>query len=136
MIRNSVSRRTFMSMSAGAAGLAALPGFAAPRRDALRFAQVGCGGMGDGDRNSVVGAGAKVVAMCDVDDERAKGAYAKHPDAKKFKDYRKMLDEVEKEIDAVVVSTPDHLHAVIVYVPAPSVVSTLPSMRMSPVARV
>ena len=107
-----VGRRTFLSMSAGAAGLAALPASAAPRRDPLRFAQVGVGGMGEGDRGSVMGAGAKLVALCDVDEERAKNAFAKHPDAKRFKDFRKMLDEVEKEIDAVVVSTPDHIHAV------------------------
>src|SRR5688572_21568415 len=107
-----VSRRTFLSMSGGLAGLAALPAGAAPRRDPLRFAQVGVGGMGEGDRGAVMGAGAKLVALCDVDEERAKNAFAKHPDAKRFKDFRKMLDEVEKDVDAVVVSTPDHIHAV------------------------
>ena len=112
MSKPPVSRRTFVSMSAGLAGLAAMPGVAAARRDPLRFAQVGVGGMGEGDRGAVMGAGAKLVALCDVDEERAKNAFAKHPDAKRFKDFRKMLDEVEKDIDAVVVSTPDHIHAV------------------------
>lgn len=68
--------------------------------------------MGGGDLGSVVGAGGKLVAMCDVDPKRAEKAYKQYPDIPKFTDYRKMLDKFEKEIDGVVVSTPDHCHAV------------------------
>ena len=65
-----------------------------------------------GDLGSVVGAGGKLIAMCDVDPKRAEKAYQQYPDIPKFTDYRKMLDKFEKEIDGVVVSTPDHCHAV------------------------
>src|SRR4029453_16632654 len=51
-----------------------------------------------------------IVALCDVDWAHAAGTFKQYPDAKRFKDYRKMLDEV-KNIDAVVVATPDHSHA-------------------------
>lgn len=55
---------------------------------------------------------ANVVAMCDVDDYRAKRAYADHPKAKKFKDFRRMLDVMGDEIDAVTIAIPDNTHAV------------------------
>jgi hypothetical protein len=51
-----------------------------------------------------------VVAMCDVDDERAGDAFQKVPQARKFADFRRMLDEM-KEIEGVIIATPDHLHA-------------------------
>ncbi len=54
-----------------------------------------------------------VVAMCDVNDYRAKRAYADHPKAKKFKDFRKMLDAMGGDIDGITVATPDNTHAVI-----------------------
>ncbi len=53
-----------------------------------------------------------IVALCDVDWERGKESFDAHPKAKKYYDYRKMLDEMGKSIDAVIVSTPDHQHAV------------------------
>ncbi|HEX5273471.1 MAG TPA: Gfo/Idh/MocA family oxidoreductase, partial [Gemmataceae bacterium] len=52
-----------------------------------------------------------IVALCDVDDRRAAEAYKQHPKARRFRDYRKLLDELHRQIDAVVVSTPDHMHA-------------------------
>jgi predicted dehydrogenase len=52
-----------------------------------------------------------IIAICDVDDERAAQAYKTYPNAKRYKDFRKML-EMEKSLDAVTVSTPDHVHAV------------------------
>jgi hypothetical protein len=54
-----------------------------------------------------------VVAMCDVNDRRAAPYYKAVPQAKTFHDFRKMLDEMDKQIDAVVVATPDNTHAVI-----------------------
>ncbi|HUU09738.1 MAG TPA: Gfo/Idh/MocA family oxidoreductase [Phycisphaerae bacterium] len=52
-----------------------------------------------------------IVALCDVDDQRLAGAAKRFPKAKTYNDFRRMLDEVENEVDAVVVSTPDHTHA-------------------------
>ena len=52
-----------------------------------------------------------IVALCDVDDRRAAGNFQRFPKAKRFRDFRKMLDEIHGEIDAVVVGTPDHTHA-------------------------
>ena len=76
----------------------------------LNVALVGCGGRAEGNLAGV--AGENIVALCDVDDARAAGAFKQYPNAKKFRDYRNMLDAMHKEIDAVVVSTPDHTHAV------------------------
>jgi predicted dehydrogenase len=79
----------------------------------LNVACIGTGGRGFA---SVEGCkGENIVALCDVDENRlndaAKKMSDKHPNAKKYTDYRKMLDEVGKEIDAVTVGTPDHHHA-------------------------
>lgn len=52
----------------------------------------------------------KIVAMCDVDDDAAALSYKTLPQARKFKDFRVMMDEMHKDIDAVIVSTPDHMH--------------------------
>ena len=53
-----------------------------------------------------------VVAMCDVDTRHSANTFKKFPEAKQFRDFRKMFDAMEKQIDAVVVATPDHFHAV------------------------
>jgi hypothetical protein len=111
---NKVSRRSFLqTTTAGAAAVAVAPSmaFGAARREPLRFAQIGCGGKGESDHNEMLGAGAKVIAHCDVDSVNARKVFEKHPDVPKFKDFREMLDKHEKDIDAVVVSTPDHMHA-------------------------
>jgi predicted dehydrogenase len=52
----------------------------------------------------------RIVALCDVDPEQAAVVYRKYPDVPKYRDYRRMLLEMDEQIDAVVVSTPDHLH--------------------------
>lgn len=75
----------------------------------LNIAIVGAGGRGAGNLDGVKNE--NIVALCDVDEERAKDAFNKFPKAKRYHDYRKMLEEMDKEIDAVVVSTPDHQHA-------------------------
>lgn len=77
----------------------------------IRFACIGIGGKGSGDSEDAAKAG-DVVAICDIDDARLENAGSKKfPQAKRFNDYRKLFDEVEKNIDAVTVSTPDHSHA-------------------------
>ncbi len=78
----------------------------------LNMAFVDAGGQGGGLVGVFSGMGENIVALCDVDDQRAAETYKRFPNAKKFKDFRKMLDEVANEIDAVVVATPDHTHAV------------------------
>lgn len=88
------------------------PGHVAPS-DTLYIAGIGVGGKGRGDLASFSESpAAKVVYLCDVDKERAKDSVKRFPDAKFFTDYREMLDKVDKDIDAVSVSTPDHSHAV------------------------
>ncbi|HZU35880.1 MAG TPA: Gfo/Idh/MocA family oxidoreductase [Gemmataceae bacterium] len=75
----------------------------------LNIAVVGVGGRGAEDLQGVEGE--NIVALCDVDEERAADSFKAHPKAKRFRDYRKMLDVLHHQIDAVVVSTPDHMHA-------------------------
>jgi hypothetical protein len=85
----------------------------APRRvaagDKLRIAVIGCGGQGHHDLGQV--AGEQIVALCDVDAARAAPAFAAHPQAKRYVDFRELLER-ERDLDAVVISTPDHIHAV------------------------
>ena len=74
----------------------------------LNVALIGAGGRAEGNRDGV--RRENIVAICDVDDARAAGTFKQFADVPKFKDYRQMLDKV-REIEAVVVSTPDHTHA-------------------------
>ena len=74
----------------------------------LNLAVIGVGGRGAANLGGV--ARENIVALCDVDDLRSGKAYEKFPQAKKYYDYRKMLDEMEGQIDGVVISTPDHTH--------------------------
>lgn len=74
----------------------------------LNVACIGVGGRGGANLKGV--SKQNVVALCDVDDSRAGKAYEQFPKAKKYYDFRKLLDEMDKQIDAVVVSTPDHTH--------------------------
>jgi len=76
----------------------------------VAFGCIGVGGKGDSDTADAARLG-DVVAICDVDENTLSSAAAKYPQAKKFTDYRKMLEEMGKSIDAVTVSTPDHHHA-------------------------
>ena len=67
--------------------------------------------MGAGDIGAVADDN-NIVALCDVDLDRCAGTLKKFPKAKLFRDFRKMFDAMEREIDAVIVATPDHFHAV------------------------
>ena len=75
----------------------------------LNIAGIGVGGQGAGDIGAV--SGQNIVALCDVDDKWAGKTYERFPQAKRYHDFRQMLDK-EKNIDAVVVATPDNVHAV------------------------
>jgi predicted dehydrogenase len=76
----------------------------------LNFACIGVGGKGSSDTDHVGGLG-NIVALCDVDDQRLGKKGEQFPEAKKYQDFRKLLEELGPKIDAVVVSTPDHTHA-------------------------
>lgn len=79
----------------------------------VRVAGIGIGSQGGADIDAVAAEGHDIVALCDVDDNYAAKKLAQYPKARRFKDYRVMLDQMSKEIDAVVIGTPDHTHAVI-----------------------
>jgi len=75
----------------------------------LNIAGIGVAGRGGEDIKGV--ASENLVALCDVDDKHAAKTFEQFPAAKRYKDFRKMLDEMHGRIDAVVVGTPDHTHA-------------------------
>jgi len=115
-----VSRMTRRSLLGAAGAAAALtivprrvlggPGRTAPS-DRLNIAGIGVGGQGAGDIGAVSG-GNNIVALCDVDEQRAAQSFKRFAQARRYADFRKMFDEMDKSIDAVVVATPDHTHAV------------------------
>ncbi|MHC4461789.1 MAG: Gfo/Idh/MocA family protein [Planctomycetota bacterium] len=75
----------------------------------LNIAGIGVGGQGASDLRNV--SSQNIVALCDVDWKHAAGTFRRYPNASKYRDFRKMLDKEDKNIDAVVVATPDHIHA-------------------------
>lgn len=116
-----LDRRTVVGGLAAASALAAIPQplhalgerEPAPRqqgRDKLRIACIGVGGMGLSDVRGV--SGEQLVAFADVDWRSAERAFRQFPNAKRYKDFREMLEKERNNIDAVTVSTPDHTHAV------------------------
>jgi predicted dehydrogenase len=117
MHTNDFSRRRFLGFAATAASIAIVPGHvlggdkrnAAPS-EKLNIAGIGVGGMGWGNLNQM--RSENIVALCDVDHAYASRTFKKYSQAKVWKDYRKMLDQ-QKDIDAVLIATPDHTHAVI-----------------------
>ena len=113
-VRSTLTRRQFLARSAAGLAFMIVParvlgrGGAASANSRLNIAGIGVGGQGAHDLSQMESE--NIVALADVDWRHAAGTFRKYPSAKRFKDYRKMLDEV-KEIDAVVVATPDHHHA-------------------------
>lgn len=115
-MKKSIDRRSFLTNSAIAgAGMVVIPrhvfggkGYVAPS-DKLNIAAVGSGGMGSGNISRC--AAENIVALCDVDFDHAADTFKKYPKAPQYKDFRVMLEK-EKSIDAVIVATPDHTHAV------------------------
>lgn len=85
-------------------------GYTAPS-DKLNIAAVGCGGKADYNIQQAFNGGTdNIVALCDVDDRQSKKYREKFPNAPYYKDFRKMLEKEAKNIDAVIVTTPDHMH--------------------------
>ncbi len=110
----SITRRTFVFGSALAAGglLSVRAGArAVSPNEKLNTAHVGVGGKGRGHLKFCLNY-ENVVALCDVDDKASAEAYGWCPDVPKYRDWREMLEK-QKDIDAVVVTTPDHTHAII-----------------------
>jgi hypothetical protein len=114
------TRRQFLNRTSIALGTAAFSfpfvGRVLGANERINVACIGVGGKGDQDSGDASGCGANIVAICDVDQttraKKAKQFANKFPDLKQYSDYRKMLDEIGKDIDAVTVSTPDHNHGV------------------------
>jgi hypothetical protein len=114
-----VSRRYFFygSLLAGAIPTAGFGSSASLKRlgykspnEKLNIAGIGVGGKG---RSDLAGCHTEnIVALCDVDDERAAPTYQRYPKAARYKDFRQMLDKEGNNIDAVTISSPDHMHAI------------------------
>ncbi len=113
---NNISRRSFIKKTSAAAAFTIVPSYVlggpenTPPSEKLNIAGVGVGGKGSSDIDCV--ASQNIVALCDVDWNKAAHTFNRYPNAKRFKDFRIMLDE-QKDIDAVIVATPDHNHAII-----------------------
>ena len=113
--KSKLSRRDFMGAAAVATAFTVVPRhvLGGPRRVApsekLNIAGIGVGGRGAGDLRALESE--NIVVLCDVDRNRLEGASRRYPKAGKYQDFRKMLEEEEKNIDAVMVATPDHTHA-------------------------
>lgn len=117
-IRSTFNRRQFLRVTgASVAAFTIVPRHVVaasgrtPPSEMLNIAGIGVGGQGAGDI-SAVAAGNNIVALCDVDSRQSGDTFKKFPKARAYRDFRKLFDEMEKEIDAVVVATPDHTHAV------------------------
>ena len=114
MTRKSTRRRFLQSSLAVGGYFLTAPAFSASRvfgaNEKLRVAGVGVNGKGFSDIEQA-GKLMEVVGLCDIDDERLGKRATAFPNAKKFFDFRKMFEDMSKEFDAVVVSCPDHMHA-------------------------
>jgi predicted dehydrogenase len=151
-----ISRRNFLAGAATAvAAFTIVPGCAVvgskssikskPPSEKLNIAAVGIGGMGRNNVKACANANENIVALCDVDWKYAAPTFADFPNAKKYKDYRKMFEEEGKNIDAVIVATPDHSHAAIammaikmgkhVYVQKPMTWSVAEARKLTEAAR-
>jgi len=149
---NRAPRRSFLRTGVAAAGSVAaamvVPGHVLggprgiPPSEKMNVAGIGIGGMGAGNLANLESE--NIVALCDVDPGYAARTIKKYPKAKVYIDYREMLDK-QKEIDGVVVATPDHTHAVIsiaamragkhVYCQKPLTHDVYESRRMAEVAK-
>jgi len=116
MHRNHSTRRDFLRNTAGTLAATSLLGAPAARAvsssELLQVASVGVGGMiGRHDLSNLTGSPqVRLVALCDVDAKFLGEADMVFPGTKTFRDYRRMLDEMADDIDAVMISTPDHMH--------------------------
>src|SRR5512135_1892180 len=116
--KSGISRREFLGNTAKAAAVFTIVpshvvsglGYKAPS-DKLNIAAVGIGGMGNSNLSAVTSE--NIVALCDVDWAYAANVFKAYPNARKYWDWRLMFDEMKDSIDAVIVATADHTHAII-----------------------
>jgi predicted dehydrogenase len=109
---SSMSRREVLRGTAGAiAAFTFVPGHAFGANEKLNIAAIGVGGMGAANLNACTNE--NIVALCDVDSDYGGKTFKKFPKVKTYLDYRDMLDKEGQNIDAVIIATPDHTHAVI-----------------------
>ncbi len=116
----SLTRRRFLQQAAAGAAVLGAPAFVSSRApsEKLNLVVIGCGGRGAANMNEMLGE--NIVALCDVNEGNLLQAAAKAPRARKFRDFRKLYDELkDSEFDAVVVSSTEHTHAF----------ATLPALR-------
>jgi predicted dehydrogenase len=107
-----ITRRRFVEATAAAAAFPLiLPRSVRGANETVTVAAIGSGGKGEVDVNGAASCGTNVAALCDIDDKNAAKTFKKYPDARRYRDFRKMLEEMGKTIDAVTVSTADHTHA-------------------------
>lgn len=117
----SISRRAFLAAATTTAAVAAqfparvnaarvVPRKLSPN-EKLNIAAVGIGGMGKANLDAC--STENIVALCDVDDEYAAKSFEAYPNAARYRDFRLMFEKEDKNIDAVIIATPDHSHAVI-----------------------
>jgi predicted dehydrogenase len=114
----SFTRRQFVRTAGGAvAGFMIVPRHvlaasdSTPPSEKINLGAIGVGGRG-ADNLDALSKYCNIVALCDVDSAHAAKTFARFPQAKQFVDFRKMFDQMGKQIDAVLVATPDHFHAV------------------------
>ena len=116
MTDSHITRRKFIGTAATVAAFSIVPRhvLGGPNQKApgekLNIAGIGVGGMGAGNLKALESE--NIVALCDVDHAFAAGTFKRYPNAKIYIDYREMLDQ-QKDIEAVMIATPDHTHAVI-----------------------
>jgi predicted dehydrogenase len=106
-----IDRRAFLTGALAVAAACARPR-PQPALDALRVAVIGVGGRGFDNLEAVSNAGARIVALCDCDSRQADRAFSAFPDAARHTDWRRLLER-ESSLEAVVVATPDHNHAIV-----------------------
>ena len=116
---NKMSRRNFLAASTVTAStLTILPRSVlggpgeTPPSEKVNVACIGAGGQAIPNIDALLEVPVNIVAFADVDDESASYIYGEFPDIPKYKDFRVMLDKHDKEIDAVLIAVPDHIHAV------------------------
>jgi hypothetical protein len=114
--KSQISRRGFMGAAAATTAFSIIPRHVMGGKDytspseKINIAGIGVGGMGGSNIRAL--SSQNIVALCDVDHKYASGTFKKFPKAALYKDYRVMLEK-QKDIDAVLIATPDHTHAVI-----------------------
>ncbi|MEO2008280.1 MAG: Gfo/Idh/MocA family oxidoreductase [Pirellulaceae bacterium] len=107
MSRLTITRRTALKTAAAVAVPCIIPARVFGANERLNIGVIGVGGRGQGDLAGV--STESIVALCDVDEQRLAAAAGRYPAAKTYHDYRRLLEQ--KDLDAVVVATPDHHHA-------------------------